>query len=103
MNARITKNELIAMNNALGADNAALRAMVSEMRVRIEAIKGQRKPATGGGAPKGVASGAKRRPLASFFFLRDAGSYITELKQRGCKVTLTAQRDALNHFVVFAG
>lgn len=100
MNARITKNELIAINNKLGADNAALRAMVSEMRVRIDAIKNasRREPAS-----QGVASGAKqRRALASFFNLRDAGEYITGLKQRGCKVALTAVRNA-NHFVVFAG
>ena len=60
MNARITKNELIAINSKLAAENASLRAQLSAAKVQP-----QREPAS-----KGVASGAKR-PLASFFFLKD--------------------------------
>ena len=92
MNARITKNELIAINAKLAAENAALRAQLSAALVQP-----RREPAS-----KGVASGAKR-PLASFFYLKDAGTYITELKQRGCKLALTARRDDRGHFVVIAG
>ena len=92
MNARITKNELIAINAKLAAENAALRAQLSAALVQP-----QREPAS-----KGAALGAKR-PLASFFYLKDAGGYITELKQRGCKLALTARRDERGHFVVFAG
>lgn len=88
MNARITKNELIAINAKLAAENAALRAQLSALRVSNEVHR--------------AASGAKR-PLASFFYLNDAGAYITELKQRGCKLGLAARRDECGHFVVIAG
>lgn len=104
MNARITKNELIAINSALAAENASLRTLVSALKTQVSAhinmaqsTAARREPAS-----KGVASGAKR-PLASFFYLKDAGLYITELKQRGCKVALTARRDDRGHFVVIAG
>lgn len=92
MNARITKNELIAINAKLAAENASLRAQLSAAKVQP-----QREPAS-----KGVASGAKR-PLASFFRLHDAGLYIVALKMRGCKLPLVARRDDRGHFVVIAG
>lgn len=88
MNARITKNELIAINSKLAAENASLRAQLSELRVHNEVQR--------------TTSGAKRQ-LASFFYLKDAGAYITELKQRGCKLPLVARRDDRGHFVVIAG
>ena len=86
---RITKNELVQINAKLAQENAELRAQLSATKVQRV-------------ASKGVASGA-RRPLASFWKLIDAGQYIVDLKNRGCKVALKAQRDERGHFVVVAG
>ena len=90
MSARITKNELVAINATLAAENAALRAQLSAAKVQRNV------------ASKGTASGV-RRALASFWELSVAGKYIAALKQRGCKLPLTAVRDERGHFVVFAG
>lgn len=98
---RITKNELIAINARLAADNATLRAELDALKTTVAALKGQTTTRRES-ASKGTASGTKRA-LASFWSLIDAGGFITDLKKRGCKVALTARRDERGHFVVFAG
>lgn len=45
MNARITKNELIAINSKLAAENAALRAQISELSVQRAASGGREQSA----------------------------------------------------------
>ena len=97
MNTRITKNELIAINTRLAQENAVLRTMLSAQEVLTKVANSRRESAS-----TGSGSGKQRRPLASFWALADAGQYITSLKQRGCKTTLTAIRDG-QHFVVYAG
>ncbi len=80
--------------------------VIGDLKQKIEMLTAQGVASKGQSSSTRRASAAQRpvrRPLASFFYLKDAGDYITELKARGCKVKLTAQRDERGHFVVFAG
>lgn len=101
-----TKQMLVAYIREQDRTIAQHAKVIGDLKQEIEMLKAQGAATKGQSIPSRRDSAAQRpvrRPLASFFYLKDAGDYITELKARGCKVALTAQRDERGHFVVFAG
>jgi len=109
---RITKNELAAINARLAAEVEALRAELSAAKVTQQA-KPTLKEQFIGSAKATFAdlraeaehrlartkSFIKReRNIATFFDLKSAGEYITQLKQRGLKLNIFARRNARNSF-----
>jgi hypothetical protein len=103
---RTTKLELEQANTKLANENNDLRHQLSALRAELDALKGKPAPTLAQRAKAAVAQVTDRfikgeKPIATFFNLKDAGEFIAQLKQRGCKFGMTARRNAHNAFTVW--